>query len=152
MKVLKVILLLFVTNLYSQDILLLKDRAKIIDKILKERIDNILPKIMKKEDVDMWVLIAREYNEDPIIKTFLPSTWLNARRRTILVISNNENNEFETVSSSLSSLLEITRIVLLLAFNQVEGKNVLIIGSSLYSLAIIIHISTSCLFIISGNT
>jgi len=100
MKVLKVILLLFVTNLYSQDILLLKDRAKIIDKILKERIDNILPKIMKKEDVDMWVLIAREYNEDPIIKTFLPSTWLNARRRTILVISNNENNEFETVSIS----------------------------------------------------
>ena len=100
MKVLKVILILFVTNLYAQDILLLKDRAKIIDKILKERIDNILPKIMKKEDVDMWVLIAREYNEDPIIKTFLPSTWLNARRRTILVISNNENNEFETVSIS----------------------------------------------------
>ena len=100
MKVLKVILLLFVTNLYAQDILLLKDRAKIIDNILKERIDNILPKIMKKEDVDMWVLIAREYNEDPIIKTFLPSTWLNARRRTILVISNNENNEFETVSIS----------------------------------------------------
>ena len=100
MKVLKVILILFVTNLYAQDILLLKDRAKIIDKILKERIDNILPKIMKKEGVDMWVLIAREYNEDPIIKTFLPSTWLNARRRTILVISNNENNEFETVSIS----------------------------------------------------
>ena len=100
MKVLKVILILFVTNLYAQDILFLKDRAKIIDKILKERIDNILPKIMKKEDVDMWVLIAREYNEDPIIKTFLPSTWLNARRRTILVISNNENNEFETVSIS----------------------------------------------------
>ena len=100
MKVLKVILLLFVTNLYAQDILSLKDRSKIIDKIIKERIDNILPKIMKKEDVDMWVLIAREYNEDPIIKTFLPSTWLNARRRTILVISNNENNELETVSIS----------------------------------------------------
>ena len=100
MKVLKVILLLFVTNLYAQDILSLKDRSKIIDKIIKERIDNILPKIMKKEDVDIWVLIAREYNEDPIIKTFLPSTWLNARRRTILVISNNENNELETVSIS----------------------------------------------------
>ena len=33
----------------------------------------------------MWVLITREYNEDPIIKTLLPPTWLNARRRTILV-------------------------------------------------------------------
>lgn len=33
----------------------------------------------------MWVLIAREYNEDPVLRTMLPSTWLNARRRTILV-------------------------------------------------------------------
>ena len=100
MKVLKVILFLFVTNLYAQDILSLKDRSKIIDKIIKERIDNVLPEIMNKEDVDMWIIIAREYNEDPIIKTFLPSTWLNARRRTILVIYNNDNNEFETVSIS----------------------------------------------------
>ena len=100
MKVLKVILFLFVMNLYAQDILSLKDRSKIIDKIIKERIDNVLPEIMKKEDVDMWIIIAREYNEDPIIKTFLPSTWLNARRRTILVISNNDNNELETVSIS----------------------------------------------------
>ena len=53
MKVLKVILFLFVTNLYAQDILLLKDRSKIIDKIIKERIDNLLPKIMNKEDVDV---------------------------------------------------------------------------------------------------
>ena len=100
MKVLKVILFLFVTNLYAQDILSLKDRSKIIDKIIKERIDNVLPEIMNKEDVDMWIIIAREYNEDPIIKTFLPSTWLNARRRTILVIYNNDNNELETVSIS----------------------------------------------------
>lgn len=100
MKVLKVILFLFVTNLYAQDILSLKDRSKIIDNIIKERIDNLLPEIMNKEDVDMWIIIAREYNEDPIIKTFLPSTWLNARRRTILVIYNNDNNELETVSIS----------------------------------------------------
>jgi len=100
MKVLKVILFLFVTNLYAQDILSLKDRSKIIDKIIKERIDNVLPEIMNKEDVDMWIIIAREYNEDPIIKTFLPSTWLNARRRTILVIYNNDNSKLETVSIS----------------------------------------------------
>ena len=100
MKVLKVILFLFVTNLYAQDILSLKDRSKIIDNIIKERIDNLLPEIMNKEDVDMWIIIAREYNEDPIIKTFLPSTWLNARRRTILVIYNNDNSKLETVSIS----------------------------------------------------
>ena len=49
MKVLKVILFLFVTNLYAQDILSLKDRSKIIDKIIKERIDNLLPEGFKDE-------------------------------------------------------------------------------------------------------
>ena len=43
--------------------------------------------------IDLWVIISREYNEDPIIKTFLPSTWQTARRRTILLISNPGNNQ-----------------------------------------------------------
>ena len=42
---------------------------------------------MKRHNIDMWVLITREYNEDPVVKTFLPPTWLNARRRTIIVFS-----------------------------------------------------------------
>ena len=42
---------------------------------------------MQEQNLDMWVLITREYNEDPVVKTLLPPTWLNARRRTILVFS-----------------------------------------------------------------
>ncbi len=67
-------------------ILPMKERAQVIDDILKERVETILPDIMRKHDIDMWLIIAREYNEDPVIRTMLPSTWLNARRRTILVI------------------------------------------------------------------
>ncbi len=37
----------------------------------------------------MWVIISREYNEDPVMKTMLPSTWLAARRRTIMVFYDN---------------------------------------------------------------
>ncbi|MDH3648390.1 MAG: aminopeptidase P family protein [Saprospiraceae bacterium] len=62
-----------------------RDRATIVDEILEDRIDNLLPELMRREGVDMWVLISREYNEDPVMKTMLPSTWLNARRRTIMV-------------------------------------------------------------------
>jgi len=25
---------------------------------------------MQEENIDMWVLITREYNEDPVVKTF----------------------------------------------------------------------------------
>ena len=77
---------------YSQQILPLKDRAAIIDEIQKDRLENLLPRLMEEADLDMWVLITREYNEDPIIKTLLPPTWLNARRQTILVFSRDKNS------------------------------------------------------------
>ncbi len=67
-------------------ILPMKERARVIDEILDSRIKTVLPAIMRENGLDMWVIISREYNEDPVIKTFLPSTWLSARRRTILVI------------------------------------------------------------------
>ncbi len=74
---------------FSQNILDLKNRATIIKEIQKDRIENLLPTLMKETGIDMWIIITREYNEDPIIKTFLPPTWLNARRRTILVFYHN---------------------------------------------------------------
>jgi Xaa-Pro aminopeptidase len=45
---------------------------------------------MDRTEMDMWILISREYNEDPVLKTMLPATWLNARRRTILVFYRNQ--------------------------------------------------------------
>lgn len=77
----------------GQQILPLKERATIIDEIQKDRLENLLPKLMDETGIDLWVLITREYNEDPIIKTLLPPTWLNARRQTILVFSKNKNSE-----------------------------------------------------------
>ncbi|WP_235298903.1 M24 family metallopeptidase [Portibacter marinus] len=62
-----------------------KERARIIDEILEERFEKVLPELMRKHDIQMWIVISREYNEDPLLKTMLPSTWLSARRRTILM-------------------------------------------------------------------
>ncbi|KYG74778.1 metallopeptidase family M24 [Roseivirga ehrenbergii] len=70
----------------STHILSMKDRAETIDRLLEDKIQNYLPGIMRREGVDMWVVMSREYNEDPVIKTLLPATWLAARRRTILIM------------------------------------------------------------------
>lgn len=70
----------------SKDILPLRDRAAVIDGLLQDKMRNTLPQLMRREGIDMWVVISREYNEDPIIRTMLPATWLAARRRTILVM------------------------------------------------------------------
>ena len=85
MKIINLILFLLITvQINAQDILGLKDRARVIEEIQKDRFDNLLPQLMEETGIDMWVIITREYNEDPVIKTLLPPTWLNARRRTIL--------------------------------------------------------------------
>lgn len=86
MKNILLSLLLFVSiNIQAQHILPEVDRARVVDEILAERFNNLLPQLMDQADIDMWVVISREYNEDPILRTMLPATWLNARRRTILL-------------------------------------------------------------------
>ena len=74
-------------------ILPMRERAQVIDEIIDERIETVLPGLMERTGIDMWVIISREYNEDPVLKTFLPSTWQTARRRTILLIYNPGSGE-----------------------------------------------------------
>lgn len=70
-------------------ILSMQERAEVQSQWLEYRLDNVIPKLMRRENIDMWIIIAREYNEDPVISTMLPATWQSARRRTILVFSDN---------------------------------------------------------------
>ena len=85
MKKVLYIVFLFTLSLNSQNILDEKERARVVNEILKDRFENVLPKLMDRTGIDMWILISREYNEDPVLKTMLPAEWLNARRRTIIL-------------------------------------------------------------------
>ncbi|MCU0389781.1 MAG: aminopeptidase P family protein [Thermoflexibacter sp.] len=79
-------LLLWASTTFSQNtVLTMRQRAEVEDKLLDIRFQKVIPELMRREGIDMWVLICREYNEDPVVKTMLPATWLSARRRTILV-------------------------------------------------------------------
>ena len=62
-----------------------RERADLKDEIMADRFNNLLPQLMDRTGIDMWVIISREYNEDPVMRTMLPAKWLNARRRTILL-------------------------------------------------------------------
>ena len=66
-------------------VLPMRDRAAVIDRLLRLRLDRLVPELMRANDIDMWIVIGREYDEDPVLRTMLPATWLGARRRTILV-------------------------------------------------------------------
>jgi Xaa-Pro aminopeptidase len=57
----------------------------VYNEILEWRLDNILPEIMREEDMDMWVIINFEYDEDPVYMTLVPEPIMSARRLSILV-------------------------------------------------------------------
>jgi hypothetical protein len=66
-------------------ILALQEQAKLRDAWLKRRLDTLVPALMRENKIDMWVMIAREYLEDPVVATMLNAESMHARRRTILI-------------------------------------------------------------------
>jgi hypothetical protein len=72
-------------------ILSMQERAVFIDNITQKRVELLLPKLMEEAGIDFWLLISREYNEDPILKTLLPAKWLSARRTTMFIFAKNED-------------------------------------------------------------
>ena len=52
---------------------------------LRQRLDSVLPRVMRAHGVDMWVVAMREYNEDPVFRALVAPTTFAARRRTIYV-------------------------------------------------------------------
>ncbi len=62
-----------------------RERAELENRILAERLDTLIPQIMRAEGIDMWLLVAREYFEEPVVATMLDAENMHARRRTILI-------------------------------------------------------------------
>ena len=63
----------------------LREQAEMQQRWLKQRLDTILPPLMRKHAIDMWVVPMREYNEDPIFAAITAPETFAARRRTIYV-------------------------------------------------------------------
>lgn len=63
----------------------LRQQADIRDEWLLKRRDVLLPELMDRTGIDFWIVLCREYNEDPVALSLVPATWLSARRRTILM-------------------------------------------------------------------
>ena len=61
----------------------LREQATRQQRWLDERMTTVLPALMRKHKVDMWVVPMREYNEDPVFSSIVSPTTFAARRRTI---------------------------------------------------------------------
>lgn len=65
----------------------LREQDAIRQEWLKARLDRVLPALMRKHGVAMWLVVCREYNEDPVFFSLVSPSVMAARRRTILVFN-----------------------------------------------------------------
>ncbi|HSE50871.1 MAG TPA: M24 family metallopeptidase [Gemmatimonadales bacterium] len=63
----------------------LREQAALQQQWLEKRITTLLPQLMRKYGIEMWVIPMREYNEDPVFTSLVSPTTFAARRRTIYV-------------------------------------------------------------------
>ncbi len=84
----------------EKDIFTIKEQYRICDEILKDRLENLLPKLMKESGVDMWLVVCREYNEDPVFKTLTPALMKSASRLCCLIFYLSEDGKFERLNLS----------------------------------------------------
>jgi len=82
----------------EQKILPVREQANVRNAWLRQRLEAVIPALMRRENLDLWIVAAREYNEDPVIMTLLPEPSMAARRRTILLFSLKSDGSLERMS------------------------------------------------------
>ena len=63
----------------------LREQAEIRAGWIRFRLDSVLPGLMRKYGVQMWVVCGRENNDDPVFAQLVPGIGSTMGRRTILV-------------------------------------------------------------------
>ena len=65
----------------------LREQAVLQQQWLQYRLDSVLPRLMRQNGVEMWIVAMREYDEDPVFWSLVSPTTFFARRRTIYVFT-----------------------------------------------------------------
>jgi len=75
-----------------------RDRIAPENRMLTDRLENLLPRLMEETGVDMWLVLNREYAEDPVYFTLVPQPAHAARRTTMLVFHRREDGTLDKLS------------------------------------------------------
>jgi Xaa-Pro aminopeptidase len=76
----------------------LREQAAVQQQWLQYRVDSVLPRLMRQNAVEMWIVAMREYNEDPVFWSLVSPTTMFARRRTIYVFTDRGSKGIERLA------------------------------------------------------
>ncbi|MGE5360487.1 MAG: M24 family metallopeptidase [Bacteroidales bacterium] len=89
--------------------LTLREQASTYNAWLRARLERILPELMRQEGFDMWLVICRENNEDPVFFSLVPFTNLYASRTSMLVFFDRGAEGVERLTVSRAGIGQLYR-------------------------------------------
>lgn len=84
-----------VNVIMERKVLPIRDQAQLFDEALRDRLDNLLPQLMERQNISMWIVMNREYNEDPVYLSMVPMMARYARRLSCLIFHRDANGRVE---------------------------------------------------------
>ncbi|MDT8439271.1 MAG: M24 family metallopeptidase [Wenzhouxiangellaceae bacterium] len=75
-----------------------RDRVEPENRMLADRLENLLPQLMQETGIEMWLVLNREYAEDPVYFTLVPQPAHAARRTTMLVFHRQDDGAVDKLS------------------------------------------------------
>ena len=49
-----------------------REQAPLVKGWIQKRFETVLPKLMTRTGIDMWIIVSREYNDDPVSARWRP--------------------------------------------------------------------------------
>ena len=77
----------------------LQSLSALQDEILLDRLTHLLPNMMDECNVDMWIVIGDEYNEGPLVRALLPSSFFHARKTSLFVFARKNGVHYRYIVS-----------------------------------------------------
>lgn len=88
-------------------VLSMRCRAEVISRVLKKRLETILPMAMREAAIDMWLVICQEDDHDPVFNTLIPmDTWCPILQMLIFYDSG-ESAGVERINLSMTNLHDL---------------------------------------------
>lgn len=70
----------------------LEKQAQLSTEVLQHRLETVLPEAMENSGVDFWLVVGKEYNEDPVMRTMFSWDMPHARRISALAFYYDRTN------------------------------------------------------------
>ena len=84
-----------------------REQSNIVNAVLRERLETLLPSLMRETGFDMWIIVCNEDNYDPVFKTLTPWEVWAPILQILVLFDRGEAEGVERLNISIMDLGEL---------------------------------------------